>query len=432
MKRNKKRTTNEFIIEAFEIHNGKFDYSLVEYKSNKDKVRIICPEHGEFSQEASSHLKGFGCSKCSGVKKLTTKEFITKATSIHNGFYNYSKVKYVNARKHVVIICPEHGEFKQIPANHLLGQNCMVCFLESQTKCVNKFISEANAIHNNKYDYSKVEYKTTKDKVIIICPKHGEFEQSPRGHLKGYECLLCGINKRRKTNEMFVKESKEMHGDLYDYSKAKYVDAHSKVVIICPIHGEFEQVASRHALGTGCNACSSIRVGKSFSDDTETFIRKARMKHGDLYNYSLSHYVNGFTNLTIICPKHGEFEQLPSNHKCGAGCPTCNNSSGEHAIREILLNSEIEFEPEYGFDDCININPLPFDFYLPELNTCIEYDGIQHFEPVDFFGGEEKFNEIKKRDKIKTDYCKDNNITLLRIRYDEDVSSKLLPVLSGE
>ena len=432
MRSNRKKTTTEFIAEASNMHNNKFDYSKVEYKTNKGRVIIICPEHGEFEQQVSSHLKGFGCSECSGLKRLTTTEFISKAINVHNGFYDYSKVKYVNARKPVTIICPEHGEFNQSPSNHLLGQNCMTCFLETQRKGLNEFISDAIEIHGDKYDYSKVEYKTNKDKVTIICPEHGEFEQAARGHIKGYGCYKCGVIKRRKTTEEFISESNMIHDNYYDYSKSKYVDAYSKVVIICPVHGEFEQAPSNHATGNGCNPCSSIRVGESFTDDTETFIGKAKIKHGNVYDYSLVEYVNNSTRVRIICPEHGEFEQLPSNHKCGAGCPTCNNSIGESEIRKILLDTQISFIPEHRFNDCRNMHPLPFDFYLPELNVCIEYDGIQHYEPIKHFGGEEALTEIKKRDKIKTNYCNDNDITLLRIRYDEDVSSKLQPILAGE
>lgn len=123
-----KTTQEEFISKAREVHGDKYDYSKVEYKGNKNKVCIICPEHGEFWQLPSSHLKGAGCPNCSGNKKYTTKEFIEKARKIHGDKYDYSKVEYVNSETKVCIICPEHGEFWQKPARHLMGQGCPNCW----------------------------------------------------------------------------------------------------------------------------------------------------------------------------------------------------------------------------------------------------------------------------------------------------------------
>ena len=199
--KNKKLTTEEFIKRSREIHGDKYDYSKVNYVNNHTKVCIICPEHGEFWQKPISHLNGHGCVKCytkdcADRFSLTTKEFIKKAKDIHGDKYDYSKVNYVNSYTKVCIICPEHGEFWQDPHTHLSGYGCKECSKEYrsiiQSRGVDWFIEKARKVHCDKYDYSKVKYVNKDTKVCIICPKHGEFWQSPKSHLEGYGCSICG------------------------------------------------------------------------------------------------------------------------------------------------------------------------------------------------------------------------------------------------
>ena len=190
----KKLTTEEFIKRAKEIHGDKYNYNKTEYKNARTKVCIICHEHGEFWQEPRHHLDGNGCPMCKGVKKLTTEEFIKRAKEIHGDKYDYSKVNYKNAKEKVCIICPEHGEFWQEASSHLSGNGCPKCKggIVSNT---DEFIKKANIIHSSFYDYSKVEYKNAKEKVCIICPKHGEFWQEASSHLSGKGCPKCKSSK---------------------------------------------------------------------------------------------------------------------------------------------------------------------------------------------------------------------------------------------
>jgi len=161
------------------------------YKRGDVNVKIICPEHGEFEQKPVVHVQGYGCAKCSGNVKLTTEEFIKKAKKVHGDRYDYSKVNYTNNRNKIIIICSEHGEFKQAPQKHLNGQNCPTCTGNVKLTTAD-FIRKAKEKHGDKYDYSKTEYKTQKFKVIIICPEHGEFEQNPSAHLYGHGgCPKC-------------------------------------------------------------------------------------------------------------------------------------------------------------------------------------------------------------------------------------------------
>jgi len=280
-------------------------------------------------------------------------------------------------------------------------------------------VERFNKIHGDKYDYSLVEYINAKTKVKIICKIHGIFEQIPDGHLNNRNCYKCS-NNQKLTNEEFINESRKIHGYKYDYSLVDYKNAKTKIKIICSIHGVFEQIPDNHNTKKyGCPKCS-----KSHKLTTKEFINESKKIHGR-YDYSLVDYKNTNTKVIIICLTHGIFEQKPEKHLIGNGCPKCKESHGERKISNFLEEHNISFKQEYVFDSCRNINPLPFDFYLPNYNTCIEYDGIQHFEPVEFFGGKDSLVIRKGMDKIKTQFCTSNKIDIIRIKYTENIDDML-------
>ena len=196
-KRKKHRKTFEdFIKRAKEVHGDKYDYSKVEYTDSQTKVCIICPEHGEFWQNPYLHLIGNKCPSCSPNKKLTTEEFIRNAIDIYGNKYDYSKTVYINAKTKVCIICPEHGEFWKTPNEHISKKSgCPKCHEENKKfyklLTTEEFIKRAREVHGDKYDYSKVEYKGNQTKVCIICPEHGEFWQTPSNHLRYKGCSKC-------------------------------------------------------------------------------------------------------------------------------------------------------------------------------------------------------------------------------------------------
>lgn len=196
----KKLTRENFIQRVNEIHGNKYDYSKVEYINTSTKVCIICPEHGEFWQTPNKHLQGRGCPKCgqlNGNKKktFTQVEFENKANIIHNFKYTYNN-DYINDSTKIKITCPIHGDFFQTPNHHLRGQGCPKCAIEKnsngQKMSQEEFVLKANAIHNGKYDYNKSKYLTYKENLLIICPEHGEFWQTPDSHLHGHGCPKCG------------------------------------------------------------------------------------------------------------------------------------------------------------------------------------------------------------------------------------------------
>ena len=332
----KKITTESFIAEAKNIYGDKYDYSKVNYINAKTKVCIICPKHGEFwinpNQFISKHK---GCPECSKEKRIksqtsTKGQFIEKAKKIHGDKYDYSNTEYINSRTYVLIHCNTCGcDFKQKPSAHLLGQGCPNC-AKNKKLDAKTFIEKAKQIHGDKYDYSKVNYINKSTKVCIICPKHGEFLQCPESHLKGCGCPKCANEKATMTTEQFIEKAKKIHGDKYDYSKVKYTNSHSPVLIHCNKCGcEFEQLPYTHLQGNGCPNCANNK--KKSSDE---FIEKAKSIHGDKYDYSKVNYINNSTKVCIICSKHGEFWQTPYHHLNKHGCPKCANEQ-THAKQKI-------------------------------------------------------------------------------------------------
>lgn len=373
-------TLNEFIEKSKQIHNGKYIYDKVNYVNLKTKVCIICPKHGEFWQAPHSHLRGQGCPKCRRAKnansiKITNEIFIEKATQIHGGKYDYSKVEYINAHTKVCIVCPEHGEFWQRPDAHLKGSGCPKC---KNTKIRNalmlskkEFVNKANYIHHNKYDYSKVNYVNGITKVCIICPEHGEFWQLPTNHLRGKGCSQCNGGIKYDT-ETFIQKANIIHNNKYDYSQTRYVNSHCKMTIICKEHGIFEQRASAHLLGQGCPLCGNNKIIEKLRSNTEDFIEKANRVHNFKYDYSKSHYVDNRTKLSIICPIHGEFWQSPDSHLQGRGCPKCGNimSNGETEIMELLKGLGCQ-QRNRGI-----LKGKEIDIFIPSLKLGIEYNGL--------------------------------------------------------
>ena len=352
------------------------------------------------------------------MKKLSIEKFINKAKEVHGNKYDYSKTIYELSNKKVCIICPIHGEFWVKPNNHLNGCGCPKCAIEKRKKQFlmnkNDFIKKAKKLHNNKYDYSKVEYKGSKKKVDIICPKHGDFWIRPNNHLIGQGCPMCANENRREslvmTNEEFIEKAQKIHGNEYDYSKVNYVNSKTPVTIICKKHGEFKQTPYHHLIGNGCQKCNIEKLADLRRSNTNEFIEKAKKIHNDKFDYSKVKYINNSTPVTIICKKHGEFKQTPADHLSGYGCPKCNSSHLEREIRQLLTDNHIEFDEQKKFDW---LGRQSLDFYIKNKNIAIECQGEQHYKPKEIFGGNEGFIKRKVLDERKRRLCEENNVTLL-------------------
>lgn len=251
--------TSEFIGRAIERHGDRYDYSKAVYVNPREKVCIICREHGEFWQKPYNHLSGQGCGRCrydylSGRYKKSLGQWISECTAVHGGKYDYSKSEYKTCQDKVCIICPEHGEFWQRALAHSQGQGCPYCSGNARKDSLS-FSEAARSVHGDVYDYSMVNYVNNSTKVEIVCPKHGAFWQSPSKHLKGHGCPKCG-GSVRSDSITFADRAAIVHGGKYGYSEVDYVNAHTKAGITCHEHGIFLQNPSDHLQGKGCPSCS--------------------------------------------------------------------------------------------------------------------------------------------------------------------------------
>lgn len=236
--------------------------------------------------------------------------------------------------------------------------------------------------------------------------------------------IIINTNKKRNNLQDLIIRANLIHNNKYKYDNIKvHKNMHEKVLIECEFHGVFEQSLHSHInKKRGCAKCAI----ENATDTKVNFIIKSKQVHGDEYDYSKVNYINSRTKVIIVCSIHGDFEQKPNDHiSSSAGCPICKESKGERIIRNFLDQNSIKYEYQKAFDDCIFKSQLFFDFYLIDYNLCIEYDGEQHDQLVEYWGGINGLEMRKIRDNIKNEYCINNNIKLLRIRYSDKIEEKL-------
>ena len=362
-------------------------------------------------------------------RKLTTAEFISKSKQSHVIAYDYSISEYTGVYGFVDIICPQHGVFSQRAGIHMNGSDCPQCAFERRGEIISRlqcergsetFVKKAIAVHGDEYAYDRVVYIDSKTAVEIVCSKHGSFWQTPNTHLKGHGCPRCWAERLTFMNlsdtKSFIIKAKNIHGDKYDYSKVSYMRSNVNVIITCPTHGDFEMTPQSHLNGRGCRMCGLERMQKAITKSVNEFIDNAVSVHGDLYDYSLVEYISSKTPVRIVCRQHGVFLQRPNNHLSGAGCPKCKSSMLESMMEAALLVKGLSFVSQKTFDWLRNDEtgyPLYLDFYCDELGIAIECQGPQHFEPIDFFGGKESFESLRRRDILKKELCAQHGISIL-------------------
>lgn len=296
-----KYTVEKFIEEAKEKHNNFYDYSLVslDFKNIASKVRIICPVHGEFIQNAYNHLRGYRCKLCNKQKpnantKYTGITLLNKFKELYGEKYIYTLNlnEFYRVTDRIDFICPVHGKMNQMIRIHLKGGGCKKC------NCKNRFfyktknrgfkyngkyiVDKANLVHNNKFLYNLIDEKpySVLEKIEIICPIHGPFKQQIKGHLEGKSCRKCGRiicrNLFVKSTEQFIADAKKIHGDTYDYSKSKYIRSHDKLIITCKKHGDFLQKPYSHLHGHGCPECLS--TAHKLEKEILKFVKSLKVK----------------------------------------------------------------------------------------------------------------------------------------------------------
>lgn len=360
-------TQEDFIRRSKETHGDKYDYSETVYRGWDNNVQMRCKEHGIlFSIRAGNHFYGAeGCPECLKIKvsAANTKplsKFIEQARKVHGDKYGYSKVVYRSTFDKVTITCPTHGDFEQTPSSHLAGYGCYWCGRESQS----------------------VKIKNTQADII--------------------------------------RRAKEVHGDKYDYSKVVYKGIHKKIIINCPKHGDFLQTPNTHLQGHGCPECGNEEWLDKVTSTTEDFIERARDMHGNEYDYSLVDYVNQTTKVKIICKKHGVFEQTPHNHLHWQGCPKCSSSIGERRIMRYLEKHGIKYKHHHRVPYKVPPIKSHFeiDFYLPDYGLFIEYNGQQHYKHIAYWKHDNPLPHRQARDAALRKYCEEReDIRLLEIPY---------------
>lgn len=428
-----------FLKKAKQKYGDFYDYSMVEYRNDKTNIKIICPIHGEFLQQPRVHLSSkYGCRKCYEEERyLPFEDFLERVYKIHGDKYEYKKGNYKKSSDKIECFCKEHGEFFTKVNNLLIGKGCPKCGYETvkklKTYTKEDFIKKAKEKHKNYYDYNKVIYKNSKEKVIITCKIHGDFSQIPSNHLYGQGCPYCSKNKSViETIEDFIKECDIVHNGRYLYDKAVFEGLSKNIKIYCKKHGYFSQKARAHISGAGCRKCASDRINKLNRSTIEEFIRRAHETHKDKYDYSKTEYERCNKKVIIICKKHGEFVQTPEHHIRGSGCPHCanekykgyggsselkylaeklrtrvrifvkkSNINKKHNTHEIIGCSWVELQEHlennpYGFK--IGQKGIDLDHIIP-LSTCeTEEDLIKlnHYTNLQLLP--RKYNQHIKRD----------------------------------
>ena len=282
--------------------------------------------------------------------KKSKEQYIEEANNNHKNKYDYSLIKELPKRDtRVNIICPNHGIFEQSFNKHLIGNGCKNCAdkklgKERIEKANMKFINKANIIHMNKYDYSKSIYISARDNMIIICKKHGDFEQSPNRHLSGSGCKKCANDKTKEIMsmpwEIYKEQLEKIHNNIYDYSNVIWRGSDNEINVKCNTHGNFTIRAQFHKNGTGCQKCSKENKIQYNKHTTEIFIEMAIKIWANTYDYSKVDYKDSNNKVIIICKTHGEFEQIPPNH-LKYGCGACGRESNK---RNIYLKDKCKSE----------------------------------------------------------------------------------------
>lgn len=287
------------------------------------------------------------------------------------------------------------------------------------------FLARARARHGDRFDYRHCDYQRFTAPIRIGCPVHGEFTTTPKQHLATQSggCRQCvrrqpGPTVRARWAKRFLDQARQRHGDRYDYCDTVYRGPRKKITVRCHKHGPFLIPAGKHLAGRGCRTCSREELSRERRLSVWGLVERIVAAHGlGHYDYRLQGYVNLFSKLSIRCHRHGWFQQSAGSHIKGSGCPRCCSSRGERRIRHELGRLGITFQEQVRFPDCRDRGQLAFDFYLPAYNVLIEYDGKQHFQKSELWGGRHVLETTQRHDAIKTAFSASHGYQLVRIPY---------------
>lgn len=411
---------DRFIAKATLRHNGRYKYLPCNYKQYGDPIKLICPQHGIRIVSDVNHLRkgSKGCPVCNRedrIERITLpyNELLERVHKGQNNRYTYPNIKeeLKNTNSEITVVCPRHGMYKTKAVYLMNGNECKMCIKDNSYLTQDEFLRRSHKVHGTYYNYDKAIYSGYNKKVIITCPAHGDFSQTPHAHVDGQGCPKCAViknaNKRRITLNEFLRRANSKHDYKYGYSDIRDIySVHDVITINCPEHGPFTQKIYKHLNGSGCSKCS----GK-YKRTTEEYITACKEIYGNKYDLGRIVYINNRTYMEIGCPVHGWVRVHPVGFLSGSGCRICNTTIGENAVGTFLINNKIKYIQEY------RVGNYRYDFYLPDLKALIEYDGKQHFVVCDFFGGEEALRKCEERDKKKNRLAMQMGLRLLRIKY---------------
>ena len=352
--------------------------------------------------------------------------------------------EYVNNTTPIKILCGECGNiFEKTPKqikrkNHII---CNSCQKKKQGKNMRTKYEDVKALVESKNQElimtkDEFENRSNSKTVKLKCENGHIYTQYISDIRKGILCKKCS-NKRKSIKQklpyLIVKKAVQDRGFELLSNEEEYLDL-KKIKVRCS-EGHESYVLYSNLVGkkSGCKYCKAIKLGKNKIKKYEY-----RKQFVEKYNCEIlttkDDYVDGNTVCELKCKEGHIFKTTMNKFKTSPYCPVCNGSLGEKRIMYFLDKNNVRYQFQHRFNDCRLKRPLPFDFYLPDYNMCIEFDGRQHFEVVNAFGGKEEFEKCKLRDEIKTNYCYENNICLLRIDYTKlnDIENILVKNLQYE
>ena len=292
--------------------------------------------------------------------------------------------------------------YEQTPTHHLNGSGCSICNGGKKYTC-KAYVQKCK---EKGYDLPVESYVNSSTKINHKCSKGHIYEQEPSSHLRGYGCPYCARNKKKSTQD-YIRECKEKG---YDLPIEDYKGVNVKIKHKCKYGHIYEQKPNTHLSGRGCYEC---KYNKYRFESDDSYLNYCKTKNLDI---PISSYKNQLAKVEYRCSLGHTYKQTPSQHKY-YGCPVCKESKGEKFIRNYLNEHSIKYISQKRFHDLKDKTYLSYDFYLPKQKVLIEYQGRQHYEENDFFGGKERFKQQQLHDKLKREYAKNNGYKLLELHY---------------
>lgn len=418
------------VKEMFESRGYELLSSEDEYTSVNSKLRYICPIHGE-KVISFAHLKeGKGCRECglikNGKSRQLSEDECRKICKEKGLIFKRTYIK--NKKRYIDLLCPNHlDRGVQSVEIHNLKRNkgCKYC-ARNVMFTQEEFEEKIDKISDGKIKVIGT-YRGMSKKVKCLCKDHGiEFDMLARNLLHGSTgCKVCSAEKQRNIDRFerdFIEKVYAQNPHIIVLSK--YKGCSSKVSCYCKKHKRYfsKEARALYERQSGCGECYKETMRKIQGLSGLDFIKRLNKVHPSLI--MVDEYINWTTPITFYCIDHDcYFKCTPSNILNRTSC--CDKTvrwTKEIEIGNIIQNLGYQYVYQKTFKDCKDKNVLPFDYYLPDINVCIEYQGEQHCRPVNFNGrGKEsslkKLEYTQKHDSIKREYCERNNIGLIEIPY---------------